>query len=168
MNSEEIFASALEYEKKNRDLYVSACKIVADKRGKEIFTSLAEDEQGHVDFLEYSIDVLKKQGEIDITKLISSMPSKELIQAKIEKMKEKIPEQILGDIKRVLNSALRFEIEAAEFYKDAFKKTEGPIQEIFKKFLVIEKRHQELVQIELDHVSNYGYWFDFMEIDLEG
>ena len=52
MNSEEIFISALAYEKKIRDLYVSADKIVDDERGKKIFKALADDEQAHVDFLE--------------------------------------------------------------------------------------------------------------------
>ena len=167
MNSEEIFISALAYEKKIRDLYVSADKIVDDERGKKIFKALADDEQAHVDFLEYSLDVLKTQGQVDITKLETSIPSKELFYDEIEKMREKIPERILGDVKRVLNSALKLEIETSQFYQDACEKTQGPIKEIFKKLLEIEKRHEDVVQIELDHASNNGYWFNFMEIDME-
>ena len=167
MNSEEIFISALHYEKKIRDLYISADKIVDDERGKKIFKALADDEQAHVDFLEYSLDVLKTQGQVDITKLKTSIPSKELFYDEIEKMREKIPERILGDVKRVLNSALKLEIETSQFYQDAYEKTQGPIKEIFKKLLEIEKRHEDVVQIELDHASNNGYWFNFMEIDME-
>ncbi len=167
MNSEEIFAQALEFEKKNRDMYVSAGSIVADERGQNIFMALADDEQSHVDFLEYSIDILKKQGKIDITKLKTSIPSSEFVQSKIEEMKAKIPEHILGDIKRVLSSALKFEIEATRFYKKASERTQGPIKEIFEKFIEIEKRHEDFVQIELDHASNNGFWFDFMETDME-
>lgn len=167
MNSEEIFASALHCEKKIRDLYVSADKIIEDERGRKIFKALADDEQSHVDFLIYSLDVLKKNGQIDTTKLVSPIPSIEFIRNKIEKMKEKIPGQILGDVKRVLNSALKLELETSEFYKDACEKTQGPVKAIFKKFLEIELRHVEVVQVELDHASNYGYWFNFMEIEME-
>ncbi len=167
MDSEEIFISALHYEKKIRDLYLSAEKSIDDERGKKIFSALAEDEQSHVDFIEYSLGIIKTQGLIDITKLESSIPSKDIFQDKIEKMRKKIPKQILGDVKRVLNSALMLEIETSEFYQDAYEKTQGPIKEIFKKLLEIEQRHEDIVQTELDHASNYGYWFNFMEIDME-
>ena len=82
-------------------------------------------------------------------------------------MRKKIPERILGDVKRVLNAALKLEIETSRFYEDACEKTQGPIKEIFNKLLEIEKRHEDVVQIELDHASNNGYWFNFMEIDME-
>lgn len=167
MNSEKIFVSALLYEKKIRDLYISADKIIDDERGKNIFKALADDEQSHVDFLEYSLDVLKAQGQIEITKLETSIPSKEQFQDQIEHMRTKIPEKLLGDVKRILNSALQLEIETSEFYQDAYEKTEGPIKEILKKFVEIERRHEEVVQIELDHASNSGFWFDFMETDME-
>jgi len=167
MNSEEVFVSALDYEKKVRDLYLSADKIIDDERGSNIFKALAEDEQSHVDFLEYSLDVLKQQGQIDIEKLNSSIPPKELFESKIEEMKKEIPTQLLGNVKRILNSALKLEIETSEFYESACEKTEGPIRKIFEKFLTIERRHEDIVQIELDHASNSGYWFNFMEIDME-
>ena len=51
--------------------------------------------------------------------------------------------------------------------RDAYDKTEGSIKEIFKKFVTIEQRHEKIVQIELDHASNNGHWFDFMETDME-
>ncbi len=167
MNSEKIFIEALQYEIKIRDLYVSAQDIVDDEKGQKIFKTLADDEQSHVDFLEYSLGILKDRGQIDITKLDMSFPSKEIFEDEIEKMREKIPDRILGDVKRVLNAALKLEIETSQFYQDAHDKTNGPIKEIFKKLLEIERRHEDVVQMELDHASNNGYWFDFMEIDME-
>jgi rubrerythrin len=151
MSSEEIFISALRYEKKIRNFYFSADIIVDDERGKKIFGALANNEQSHIDFLEYCLDILKAQGQIDITKLESFIPSKELFNDKIEKMRKKIPERIFGDVKRVLNSALKLEIEISKFYQDVYKKTEDPIKEIFKKLLEIEQRHEDVVQIQLEH-----------------
>ena len=167
MNSEQIFMSALDYERKIRDLYLSAVETIDDERGKKIFKALAEDEQSHVDFLKHSIGVLKSNGRIDTAKLESSIPPKDLYIDQIEKMRKTIPNQILGDVKRVLSSALKLEIETSKFYEDACKKTEGVIREVFQKLLKIEKRHEDVVQIELDNVSNTGHWFNFMEIDME-
>ncbi len=167
MNSEQIFANAIKYEEKIRDLYVSADETIDDKRGKEIFRALAKDEQNHVDFLEYSLEKLKASQEIDINKLDSPIPSQDKIKSQMEQMKKAIPEKMLGDVKRVLNTALQMEIETSNFYQDAYEKTQGPIKEIFKKFLEIENRHIDVVQIELDYASNSGAWFNFMEIDME-
>ncbi len=167
MNSEQIFMSALDYEKKIRDLYLSAVETIDSDRGKKIFNALAEDEQSHVDFLEHSISVLKSRGRIDMAKLESSIPPKDLYLDQIDKMREAIPDQILGDVKRVLSAALKLEVETSEFYEDACNKTDGDINTVFQKLLEIERRHEDVVQMELDHAANNGHWFDFMEIDME-
>ena len=168
MKSEEIFTQALEYEKKIRDLYLAAVEKIDDKRGKDLFKALADDEQSHVDFLEYSLDKLKNKDDVDISRLGSKIPSVGKLDRNIEKMKDRIPQHMLGDVKRVLNSALQLEIETSRFYKDSYDKAEeGLIKEILKKFHEIEERHVEVVRVELDFSSNNGHWFNFMEIDLE-
>ncbi|NNK94855.1 MAG: rubrerythrin, partial [Desulfobacterales bacterium] len=58
MDSIAIFKTALEYEKKIRDLYATAISIIDDDRGKVIFETLANEEQSHIDFLEHSIETL--------------------------------------------------------------------------------------------------------------
>lgn len=167
MNSQEIFAAALQYEEKIRDLYRSADKIIDDERGRAIFRALADDEQSHVDFLHYSLEQLKTKGAIDINRLMTSIPTVKQLESKIEKLKAEIPQQMLGDIKSVLAGALKLEKETSAFYRDACQKTEGEIHAIFEKFLEIEERHVDVVQIELDHAQHNGMWFNFMEVDLE-
>ena len=167
MDSTEIFTTAISYEVKVRDLYRSADNTIDDERGKAIFRSLAEDEQSHIDFLLYSLEQLKTDGNIDIKRLKTSIPARDQIEADIEKMQAKIPEKMLGDIKTVLGSALILEKETSAFYRKASEQTEGEIQKILEKFLEIEERHVDVVQIELDHASRNGIWFNFMEIDLE-
>ncbi|MBI9087998.1 MAG: rubrerythrin [Desulfobacterium sp.] len=165
MNSQDIFKHALTYEKKIRDLYRSAVETIDDKRGKAIFKALADDEQSHVDFLEYSLDLLASAKEIDIEKLGSAIPVP--VEDHIKQMKEKIPEQMLGDVKRVLNAALVLEIETSKFYKKACGDSQGRIKEILEKFYEIEQRHVAVVQIELDQATGSGFWFGFMEKDME-
>jgi rubrerythrin len=167
MDSYEIFAMAVKYEEKIRDLYRSADQIIDDKRGKKIFRTLADDEQSHVDFLLYSLEQLKANGVIDIDRLVTSIPTVKQLESGIEKLKKNIPNQMLGDIKSVLGSALILEKETSAFYRDACSKTEGEIKTIFKKLLEIEERHVDVVQIELDHAQHNGVWFDFLEVDLE-
>lgn len=167
MDSIGIFTTAIEYEEKIRDLYQSADSIVDDERGKTIFRTLADDEQSHVDFLLYSLEQLRAQETIDMARLKTAIPARAEIDANIEKLKARIPDRMLGDIKKVLNSALKMEKETSAFYRDARDKTEGPIREILEKFLEIEERHVDVVQIELDHALHNGMWFNFMEVDLE-
>ena len=165
MNSQDIFKHALAYERKIRDLYLSAVETIDDNRGKSIFKALADDEQSHVDFLEYSLDLLASAGEIDVEKLGSAIPAP--VEDRIQQMKVKIPEQMLGDVKRILNAALVLEIETSNFYKEACENSQGRIREILEKFYEIEQRHVVVVQIELDHAIGSGFWFDFMETDME-
>lgn len=167
MNSLEIFATALQYEEKIRDLYRAADETVDDHRGKRTFRALADDEQSHVDFLRYSLEQLKANRTIDVDRLVTSIPTLKQLESGIQKLKEDIPKQMLGDIKAVLASALKLEKETSAFYRDAYTKTDGEIKIIFGKLLEIEERHVDVVQIELDHAQHNGVWFDFLEVDLE-
>jgi len=167
MDSIEIFTTALQYEVKIRDTYMKAAEIVDDERGKAIFQALAADEQRHVDFLNYSLDRLRTNNTIDIEKLSTSLPDKKIVEKNLDHIKAQIPRQMLGDIKTVLRSALAMEKETSEYYRRSAVATEGAIKAILEKFLTIEIRHEDLVQIELDHAMHNGMWFNFMEIDLE-
>lgn len=167
MDSISIFTTAMEYEEKIRDLYLEAVVMIDDERGKGIFKALAEDEQSHVDFLNYSLEQLRANNAIDINRLQTAIPARKLIDDNIEKMKAEIPKHMLGDIKTVLNSALKLEKETSAFYKDSRDKSEGAIKEVLNRFFEIEERHVDVVQIEIDHAMKNGMWFNFMEVDLE-
>ena len=167
MDSVTIFTTALEYEKKIRDLYISAVSIIDDKRGKTIFKTLADEEQSHIDFLEYSLKALRKSEEIDVERLKTAVPDTETISKNIESMKMQIPERMLGDIKQVLGSALKLEEETTAYYRKALTESEGDIRKILGKFVDIEQRHTDVVRFELDHASRNGFWLDFPEKSME-
>jgi rubrerythrin len=167
MDSTTIFITALEFENKIRDLYLTAISIIDDERGKAIFKRLADEEQSHIDFLEQSIDSLKNNKNITYEQLKTSIPDTDAIQKNIASMKIQIPEHMLGDLKRVLSSALKLEIETTEYYQKAFDSTEGDIREIMGTFVEIEQRHADLVRFELDHASHNGFWLDFPEMSME-
>lgn len=167
MDSIAIFTTALEFEKKIRDLYTTAVTIIDDERGKAIFRTLANEEQSHIDFLEHSIVTLKNNGAVSSDQLKTSIPNTDVILKDIEAMKIKIPEHMLGDIKQVLNNALKLEIETTEYYQKAFDSTEGEIQVILGKFVEIEQHHTDVVRFELDCASQNGFCLDFPEKNME-
>ncbi len=167
MESEKVLKTALEFEKKICEVYRSAESTVDDARGKSIFRELAADEQSHIDFLENSLELLKKGGKIDPDQLKTSIPDAESLRLRAEKMKTKVPERMLGDVKSVLNSALKMEIETSDFYRQAVDQTEGDIRRVMEKFLEIEERHTAVVRFELDYAARNGHWFDFMEQSME-
>ena len=167
MDSIATFKTALEYEQNIRDLYTTAISIIDDERGKAIFKTLAEEEQSHIDFLEYSIETLKSDGNINHEQLKTSIPDTANILKNIESMKIKIPERMLGDVKRVLSSALKLEIETTEYYQKAFDSTKGDIKAVMGKFVEIEQRHTDVVRFELDYASHNGFWLGFPEISME-
>ena len=167
MNSIDIFTTALGYEEKIRDLYNKAAETVDDERGKTIFRALAADEQGHIDFLQYSLGRLRENKTIDIEQLSTSIPDMKTVQKNLDHLTARIPERMLGDIKTVLRNALVMEKETSAYYRQSAARTEGAIREILEKFLKIETRHEDVVQTELDHALHNGLWFNFMEVDLE-
>ena len=167
MDSITIFKKALEFEKKIRDLYLSAIDIVDDERGKKIFKTLAKEEQSHVDFLEHSIAALTDQGSISLKTFNTIVPDTKDLNKNIASMKVAIPDQMLGDIKRVLSSALKLEEETTQYYEQAFESADGDIKEVLNKFIIIEQRHTDVVRFELDHASRNGFWLDFPEISME-
>ncbi|MCG6931920.1 MAG: ferritin family protein [Desulfofustis sp.] len=167
MDTLTIFKTALEYEKKIRDLYRSGVDIIDDERGKRIFRTLADEEQSHVDFLQHGIETLQANGSIASAGLDTVIPDTGTINSNIASMKMRIPQQMLGDLKRVLDSALKLEIDTTEYYQKACDAAEGDIKRILSKFVVIEQRHTDLVRFELDHASRNGFWLDFPEISME-
>ena len=97
----------------------------------------------------------------------TSIPDAQTLRQRAEKMKTEIPKRMLGDVKSVLNSALKMEIETSDFYREAAAQTEGDIRRVMEKFLEIEERHTAVVRFELDYAARNGHWFDFMEQSME-
>ncbi|MET0369352.1 MAG: bacterioferritin [Methylobacterium sp.] len=64
-NVEEILHSDLAAENEARSLYLEAakyCDSINDRVSKRLFEDLAEDEEGHIDFLETQLELIKQIG----------------------------------------------------------------------------------------------------------
>ncbi len=167
MTLEEAIKTALEYETKIRDVYLEGVKTTDDQAGKKIFQDLADDEQRHVNYLEYKLDEWQKTGKITPEKLDSTIPPGDVIQKEAAKLRSQMQKDDRGLKQQMLSKALKMEIETSNFYKNVVEQLPGEGREMFARFLEIENNHIEAVQFELDYVGHTGYWFGFEEFDME-
>lgn len=158
---------SLEYENKVRDHYRKGVEKIQDPIGRRIFTTLAKEEQGHVDFLNNRLECLKKPGTTPAP-VVTVIPESWIVQA--QKKMEKDPSDAVAtqtDIELV-KLALQLEHETSDFYRGLIGKLQTTEERrIFEPFIEIEDGHVAIVQAELDSLLGLGFWFDFQEFALE-
>jgi len=167
MTTEEAFKTAIEYEIRIRDIYLEAAAAVDDAVGRQIFETLGQDEQHHIDYLEHKLEHFQKTGAIQAEKLESAVPDQASIQQEADKVKALTAKDFLGIKKQMLSKALEAEIETSDFYQKMANELPADARPLFARFLEIENNHIKAVQFELDYMSKTGYWFDFKEFDME-
>lgn len=167
MNLENAIKTAIEYETKVRDTYLEATEAAKDPTGKRVLKSLADEEQGHLDYLEHKLDQWTRTGKVTVTQLETSVPKPAIIQAGVEKLvarKGAKADQAEIDL---LARALELELETSGFYKRMVDELPAGDRDMFARFEEIEQGHVAIVQAELDNLRGMGFWFDSQEFDLE-
>ena len=167
MKIEEAIKTAIEYETKILAVYTQAADDVEDARGKKVLHMLADEEQGHVTYLQDKLIKWQEQGVLNFDGLPSQLPSADLIRAKANKVGGEFSGKSLAHERQILERALKAEIETSNFYEGLVAGLAGDGQRMFARFLEIENEHLQLVQAELDFAAQSGFWFDFAEIDME-
>ena len=167
MRIEEAIKTAIAYEIRIRDLYMEAAAAVNEEKGKRIFKTLGDDEQHHVDYLQYKLAQFQDTGKIVPEKLDSAIPSRESIDRQAANVKSLVQKDFRGIRQQMLSKALQAEVETSSFYQKLVDELPAQAQALFARFLEIENNHIRAVQFELDYVSKTGYWFDFKEFDME-
>ncbi len=167
MNIEKAIKAAIKYEKKVCDVYEEALLELNEKTSSRLLKALHKDEQYHVIYLKEKLTQCKKEGRIVQDEIKSTIPSKKDIETEINKLRSKMAERDLGDKNKVLSKILKVEIETSKFYRDMVDALPEEGKKLFSRFLDIEDSHITLVQAELDHYGNTGFWFDNQEIDME-
>jgi rubrerythrin len=167
MNLDEAIKTALTYETRIRDLYQEAAAAAEDPTGQKLFRMLADDEQGHVDYLTSRLDQWEKTGDISLEGVATAVPSRKAMKEGLESVEASLAADDRKVEKQMLSKALAAEVETSEFYKRMVNTLSGEGQKLFARFLQIENEHIEIVQAELDYLSSTGYWFDVKEFDME-
>jgi rubrerythrin len=167
MTIEEAIHTALEHEKNVRDVYVDASSKVEDPVGKKVFTVLAREEQGHVNFLSERMQEWRDTGKVNPIKLNTAIPSQETIEASLRQLSAGMAAKDRGTEMELLRKALAAEHKTSSFYKKMVAELPSEGQELFQPFIEIEEGHVAIVQAEIDALTGTGAWFDVLEIDLE-
>ena len=167
MEMEKAIQTAIDYETKIRNIYRDAAQNVHDPEGKRFFKMMGDDEQNHIDYLIKRLSLWRESGKLSAEKLISAVPSKEIIQKETDKIKAHMSTKDLSSVKVILSRALQAEVETSNFYEKMVNEMTDEGQKMFSRFLEIEENHIAAVQAELDYITNTGYWFDFKEFDME-
>ena len=170
-NYREAIRTAIEFELRVKGVYQDAVLEVTDKKGKHVLEILAQEEQGHLDYLNSRLKEWQETGKVTAETLSTALPSKDVIIDKIDEITEKMkPDESKhhsSEVK-VLQRALEAERETSDFYRRMVHELSEEGHELFARFVEIEEGHLAMVQAELDYVSGPGYWFDFREFDLSG
>jgi len=159
--------TAIEYETNVRDLYRTAVEQATEQTGKKLFGRLADEEQGHLDYLVSRFDEWERTGKISSPELARLVPNSEQIKAGMAKLDKSMKEYDWHIELGLLKKALQVESETGGFYKRMTQELDAEGASMFAKFLEIEDAHYDLVQAQLDALNGPGFWFDFMEFDLE-
>ena len=167
MEVEKAIKTAIEYEIRVRDVYADAVKNTKNDTARRVFQRLADEEQGHVAYLESRLTEWQKTGKLTAEKLATAIPEKRAIEAGVKKLDDKMQEPDKYGEAQMLTKALDVEIETSNFYQKMVDELELEPQQMFQRFLEIEEGHLALVQAELDQLNGTGFWFDFREFDLE-
>ena len=167
MTIEEAIKTAIDFETQVRQVYRDAAERASDPVGERIFKVLAEEEQGHLEYLRSKLDEWKKSGTLTAERLDTVIPSRERISKGISALEARRPGDERGGELQMLSRALDVEAKTSEFYKRMVKELPQEGKKLFAHFVEIEEGHLAIVRAEIDYLSKTGYWFDFKEFDME-
>jgi rubrerythrin len=158
---------AIQSEKSALETYLKFARQTKNVSGKDMFLRLCQDELGHLNILEKELDTLMTGQKwvkarfqpSDIEEILPHLSSpKDLVQAG----------QGSPDDLSALNLALEMERKAANFYKrEGQKADDNNAQAMYARLAEMEEAHYNLIQAELDHIKDVGFWFGIQEFTLE-
>lgn len=167
MNIEEAIKTALDYENKVTDVYFKYAEKFQSEVGKKIFLTLGKEEEDHVAYLKAKLAEWQETGNITVDTLDSIVPDMDVIKKNVKQLKKVAKQESVDTEIEYFEKALDMEVKTSNFYKEMVAKLPADQQPLFKKFVEIEEGHEAIVKAEIDNARGLGFWFDFMEFDLE-
>ncbi len=161
--------TALEHEAGVHKAYRDAMGKTSDEAGKRIFAALAEEEMGHIKYLQERLDEWQQTGKIHVKKLGTSVPTREAIHKSLQDVRKTVrpkSTKLIVELE-LLKKALEAERKTSSFYKEMVSKLDGDGQQLFRRFVEIEEGHEAIVAAEIDSVSGSGIWLGEIEFGLE-
>ena len=169
MTIEEAIKTGILFEKKVHATYLAAAKRAEDPTAKKVFSTLAEEELGHITYLESRLVEWQRDRHLSDEKLKTVLPSSERLKSGLQRLRSQVAQRRGSQPKELdsLRKALAAEEETSTFYINMVRELPAEGQQLFSRFLEIEDGHAAIVQAEIDSVNQMGFWFDLKEFDLE-
>ena len=168
MNLEQAILTAIDFEAKVKAVYADAARKAREDKGKRIFEVLANEEQTHVDFLNDKLREWRASGKVTPKKLATVVPPRDKIKQGIQALKKEVRDRRDRTLELdLLKGALALEKETGQFYTRMAHELDEQGRALFAPFVEIEDGHYAIVQSQIDALNGFGYWFDFMEFQLE-
>jgi rubrerythrin len=158
---------AIQLEKDGRQFFEKAAEETKNELGKKMFLKLASDEVRHLVTFE---KMFKSLADPKTWKeLLKEAPPRERMPYFSEKAESRSPvEKGAGEVE-ALRQALEVERKAIDFFKKVAEQAGDPeASRIFETIAQEEVTHYDLIQAQIDSVTNAGFWFDVGEFKMDG
>ena len=143
-----LLMDALNAEAKAREFYKDAAQKAASSSGKNLFTELADFEQGHYDRLKTIIEARSKGMKIE-TPVAKDIPVKSEVEGEFEPNKEEITKVLTMGIEAEKKAQAKY-LEIARMFEDAESK------DIFNNMAEEERKHQNILENQFYRMTNEG------------
>jgi rubrerythrin len=160
-STKEAIKMAVQMEKDGYGFYTKAAARTQDDMGSKIFTTLAKDEQMHLDTFQKIFEDRVGKDEWDV--LVNSSKKYADIGVFPKNLGSAESGGPAADTNELdaLHMAMDAEKHAVEFYSQILEKTDDQdVQGIISEIIKQEKNHYLILQEEFTHLSNTGYWYE--------
>lgn len=160
----EAIKMAIQLEKDGRAFYEQAAQKTKHKLAKKMFETLAKDEIDHLHTFQKMFDSLIKPDEWkELTEKPSKVGKVPVFQGEARGIGDVDPNEI-----EALRTARENEKKSIDFFNEVAEETGDPLaKRIFTKIKQEEEYHYDLLQAQLDYVTNSGFWFDIAEFRMD-
>ena len=169
MTIEEAIKTGILFEKKVHTTYVDAARRAKDPTAVKVFRTLAQEEMGHITYLESRLGEWQRTAQLSPEKLATVLPSAERVKEGLGRLRSQVAQRKGNHAPELeaFRQALAAEEETSTFYRQMVHELPADGQDLFARFLEIEDGHAAIVQAEIDSVNRLCFWFDLEEFDLE-
>lgn len=163
----EAIKTAIQLEKDGRQFFEQAAEDTNNELGKKMFQKLAADEVRHLVTFEKMFKTLADPETW--RELLKSGAPRVRMPFFAEKAENRSPaERGAGEVS-ALRQALGVERKAIDFFKKVAQEAHDPeASRIFELIAEEEISHYDLIQAQIDSVTNAGFWFDVGEFEMDG
>jgi len=156
----QVLSQALKLEQEGREFYLKAAAKTKDARGKEVFLSLASDEQKHADMVRSQLNVVEGDGSYVL------LPDLEVVSidadAKLFPSADADISAITGDQAddlEALQIALENEVRSFDLYRDAAQATDdSAAKTLFSWLASAEQVHFDLLMSNWQSLADRSGW----------